>query len=226
MNIYKFNDRLWWLAAREGKITGSKLNGIVTLRGNEKKIGYYELIAERLGLPPDNDENPMVRGSRLERDAIQRFKEETGKEVDDSLLMWSRDENEAVSISPDGVVIDEKSADSEAVEVKCLSSAKHIKAYLTQEIPDEYWFQAMQYFIVNDDLKLLHFVLYDPRFVMFVDPKEKKAKLDFFVIPVTRETFLVEEKKGEPKVDQIQKYRKYQEDMLADIDKIVTRLSF
>jgi hypothetical protein len=46
--------------------------------------------------------------------------------------------------------------------VKCLSSARHIEAWLTQEIPEEYEYQVTQYFIVNDKLKTLYFVFYDP----------------------------------------------------------------
>lgn len=227
MKIYNFSDRLFWMQAREGKITGSRLGGVVTLRGTNKKIGYYELIAERLGVPADG-ENPMDRGTRLEKDAIARFEEETGKKVDGSLIMWARAENEAIAISPDGVIVAEskKYAETEACEVKCLSSARHIEAFLEQKVPDEYYFQCLQYFIVNDRLKKLNFICFDPRFAMFKDPNDKSAKLDYFVIELTRADFMEEEKKGEPPVDQIKKYREYQEKMLIEVDQIVARLSF
>lgn len=227
MNILSFSDRLFWMAAREGKITGSRLGNVVTLRGNGKKIGYYELIAERLGVPAD-DENPMERGTRLEKEGIERFEKETGKKVDGSLLLWTREDNESIAVSPDGVVISKKKSevDTEAVEVKCLKSALHIKAIITQQIPEEYYEQAMQYFIVNDKLKKLYFICYDPRFAMFKNPKDKSAKLDYFVIELTRDSFLIEEKKGEAKVDQIKKYYEYQVNLLNEIDAEVTRLSF
>jgi hypothetical protein len=115
---------------------------------------------------------------------------------------------------------------AEAIEVKCLSSARHIEAFLTQKVPDEYYFQCMQYFIVNDKLRKLHFVCFDPRFAMFKDPNDKSAHLDYFVIELTRASFLEEERKGEPKVDEIKKYLDYQRTMIKEVDDIVNRLSF
>ena len=41
--------------------------------------------------------------------------------MDGSLLLWTRDDNQNIAISPDGVVIGKKSSDEEAIEVKCLS---------------------------------------------------------------------------------------------------------
>lgn len=219
MNVYSFNDRLFWLSARLGKITGTRLKDIVVKRGTEKKIGFYELIAERLGVPAgENDEIPLERGSRLEKEAIERFSEETGKKVDTSLLLWAREDNESIAISPDGVVISKKKADAEteAVEVKCLSAAKHIKGYLTQRVPEDYWMQALQYFIVNDKLKVLHFVMYDPRFAMFKPPDDKTGRLDFFFIDIRRADVQAE----------VDEYKAYQIKELAEVDAVVNRLSF
>lgn len=157
MKIQKFDDLDSWMEARRGKITGSRLKDIIVKRGTGKKIGFYELIAERLGIPADG-ELAMERGHRLEQEAIDYFQKETGKKVDTSLVIWMRDDNEAIAISPDGVV-----GKTAAVEVKCLSSARHIEAVLTNKIPDEYEYQATQYFAVNDNLKTLYFVFYDPR---------------------------------------------------------------
>jgi hypothetical protein len=170
----------------------------------------------------------MERGTRLEKEALARFEQETGKKVDGGLILWEREENPAIAVSPDGVVIAKakKDENTEACEAKCLSSARHIEAFLTQKVPDEYYFQCMQYFIVNDKLAKLNFICFDPRFAMFKDPRDPSAKLDYFVIELTRSSFLEEEKKGEPPVDQIKKYLDYQTKMLAEVDAIVTKLSF
>jgi putative phage-type endonuclease len=157
MQVKKYNDDSEWLDARKGKITGSKLNGLITKRGTEKKIGYYELIAERLGLSPD-EEDAMERGHRLEEEAIKILGEKIGKEIEYSQEMWVRDDNENIAVSPDGVI-----GEDEAVEVKCLKTARHIEALLTNKIPKEYHEQVLQYFVVNDNLKKLYFVFYDPR---------------------------------------------------------------
>lgn len=200
MKTLKFEDREEWLAARRGKITGSRLKDIVVKRGTGKKIGFYELIAERLGIAAD-EENAMERGSRLESEAVERFVKETGKKVDTSLVIWTRDDNESIAISPDGFM-----GKKEAIEVKCLSSARYIEALLTQKIPDEYEFQVLQYFIVNNDLQTLHFVFYDPRIIV----------KDYFVIEVTRESL------GE----QIAEYLEYQKKTLEEVNEIVNQLTF
>lgn len=177
MKIQTFEDQEAWMFARRGKITGSRLGDVTPkATGKGKKIGFYELIAERLGIPAD-DEGAMNRGHRLEPEAIDYFKKETGKEVDTSLVIWTRDDNESIAVSPDGMI-----GETEAVEVKCLSSARHIEAVLTGKIPDEYRYQVLQYFIVNEALQNLYFVFYDPRLL---------AK-PFFMITFRREDMQAE----------------------------------
>ena len=159
MKTYTFEDREAWMSARSGKITGSRLKDIITKRGTGMKIGFFELIAERLGLPADG-ESAMERRSRLEPEAIEEFTKATGKQVDTSLVLWTRDDNESIAISPDGFI-----GDTEAVECKCLSSARHIEALMTDKIPKDYDEQVRQYFVVNEKLETLHFVMYDPRII-------------------------------------------------------------
>lgn len=199
MKIHKFDDQESWLAARRGRITGSRLKDIVVKRGTEKKIGFYELIAERLGIPSD-DESAMSRGHRLEAEAIEQFTKETGKKVNTDLVIWSREDNEGIAISPDGVV-----GKTAAIEVKCLSSARHIEAVLTKKIPKEYEYQVLQYFIVNESLKTLYFVFYDPRLV--IKP--------FFMIEVKRDSLK----------EDIDEMLAYQSETLLEVEKIVNELS-
>ena len=200
MRTLKFEDRESWLEARRGKITGSRLKDIIVKRGTGYKIGFYELIAERIAVAPDG-ENAMDRGTRLEEEAVTRFMQETGKKVDTSLVIWTRDDNESIAVSPDGFI-----GKKEAVEAKCLASARHIEAWLTKEVPYEYEEQAIQYFIVNKDLQTLHFVFFDPRI---------PAK-DYFVIEIKREK--VKEK--------IEEYLEYQKKVLEEVDQIVNELTF
>ena len=166
-----------------------------------KKIGFYRLVAELMGLPPDG-EDPMDRGSRMEVEVMERFTKETGKKLDTSLVLWTRSDDSGISVSPDASVIGE----NEAVEAKCLGSAYHIKAWVEKAIPEEYWFQVLQYFIVNDLLQKLHFCFYDPRI---------PAK-DFFIIEVTREQVQKE----------VDEYLDYQRAQLAEVREIVNALTF
>ncbi len=200
MKTLKFEDKESWLEARKTKITGSRLKDIVVKRGTGQKIGYYELIAERLALP-GTGQDPMERGIELEGEAIERFAKETGKKVDTSLVIWMRDDNESIAISPDGFI-----GTTEAVEVKCLASARHIEALLTGELPTEYEMQAYQYFIVNDKLKTLYFCFYDPRL----------SVKDFFFKTIKRSE--IQEK--------IDEYLEYQKKILAEVNTIVNQLSF
>lgn len=200
MKTLNYDNKDEWLAARRGKITGSRLKDIVVKRGTNKKIGFYELIAERLGIPPE-DENAMSRGTRLECEAVDAFKAVSGKEVDTSLVIWTREDNESIALSPDGFI-----GETEAVEVKCLSSARHIEAFLTQQVPDEYEFQKIQYFIVNDKLQTLYFCFYDPRLL---------AK-PFFYLTITRDDVL----------EDVDTYLQYQMDTLKEVDEIVNNLTF
>ncbi len=195
-----YENREEWLAGRRGKITGSRLKDIVVKRGTGKKIGFYELIAERLGISAD-DESAMDRGTRLEPEAIAKYAEVTKQEVDTSLVIWMREDNESIAISPDGFI-----GDTKAVECKCLSSARHIEAFLTQAIPDEYEFQKLQYFIVNDKLEELDFAFYDPRLL---------AK-PFFVITVKRAEVQ----------EQVAEFLEYQRKTIEEVNEIVNKLTF
>jgi len=157
MKTIKFENEEGWLEARKGKITGTRLKDLILKRSTKPKLGFYEIIAERIAIPA-TQENVMDRGHRLEEEAMERFMVETKKKVNMDLVIWQRDDDSNIAISPDGFI-----GKTEAVEVKCLSSSRHIEAWLTKEIPSEYECQKLQYFIVNDKLKKLYFIFYDPR---------------------------------------------------------------
>lgn len=170
MKIQKFSNERDWLEARLGRVTGTRLKDLVTKNGTKPKIGFYEIIAERIAIPASN-ENVMDRGHRLEEDAIARFaKEHKKKKVNTDKVIWSRDDDENIAVSPDASI-----GKTVALEAKCLSSARHLEAYLNKEIPNEFDFQKLQYFIVNEKLKSLFFIFYDPR-----------MPVDFFSIEVKR----------------------------------------
>lgn len=200
MRVQKFDDRESWLSARTGKITGSRLKDIIVRRGSELKLGFYQLIAERLALPADG-ENPMDRGNRLEDEAIERFSKETGKKVDTTLVLWSRDDNDNIAVSPDGVI-----GKKEAIEVKCLASALHLKAFLLQDKFEDFEEQVTQYFIVNESLETLYLLFYDPRL----------SVKDFFYFTFQRENLK----------DKISAYLEYEIKTLKSVQEIVTQLSF
>jgi len=202
MKITKYDNTEEWMDARRGRITGSRVKDVIIKRkGAADKMGYFELIAERLALPSDG-ENPMERGHRLEEFAVAEFVKETGKKVNTDLVIWERDDNSRIALSPDGYMEDEK----EAVEVKCLKSALHIKAYILQEIPKDYDDQAIQYFVVNEKLETLYFAFYDPLL---------SVKTSFH-ITITREQMQ----------DKVDKYLADQINLLERVDAEVNKLTF
>lgn len=166
-----------------------------------KKQKFYQLISDKIETSR-NGEDSMERGHRLEPEALQRFTKETGLEVDGKCYIWTRDDNDNISVSPDGVVDRENS-----VEVKCLSGAIHIEAFLTKQIPEEHVLQGIQHFIVNDDLQKHHFVFYNPNM---------PDTCDFFIITLAREELQ----------DQIDLYLAYERAVLIEIEQIVLDLSF
>lgn len=52
------------MEARLGRITGTRLKDLVVRRGSGYKIGFYEIIAERIAIPASG-ENVMDRGNGL-----------------------------------------------------------------------------------------------------------------------------------------------------------------
>lgn len=149
----------------------------------EPKDHYYEIIADAVARPitPNDyiDElngepfSMMARGHILEPKAIEAFESQTGKIVDKESCVWIMDsepgeitleEAEAKGIqsyiSPDGCITDEDGIIREAIEVKCLSSAKVVKAYLEKKYPKEYEPQIIKYFMVNENLEKLYFLMY------------------------------------------------------------------
>ena len=200
MKTIKFESKDDWFAGRKTRITGSRLKDIYAVR-KERKQGFWELLAERLEIGDDESDNPMQRGTDLEKEAIAQFEEHEGKTVNTDLVIWTRDDNESIAISPDGFI-----GETEAIECKCLASARHLEAYFEKSIPKEYWLQVIQYFIVNEKLEVLHFVMYDPRI----------PQKPYFKISVLREEV----------TEDIEKYLEYQQKVIAEVNELANQLSF
>lgn len=192
-----------WLEYRKGKISGTMLSELYSKRGT-RKIGFYQVIAERLAIEPDG-ENAMERGLRLEDEAMTAFTNATGKLVK-RVGICEHEYYPSIINSPDGLILGSDGKYFEAVEVKCLSSARHLEAVITDEVPPEFEAQKVQYFIVNPDLKKLYFVFYDPRV----------GAVPLHIIEVTRKSL----------GDLPEMYLKFQVEQLEEIDQWVEKLAF
>lgn len=178
----------WTKEVLQGLLTDKQKERLLerALQNTPRKIGFYKLIADRLATP-DGYLDPMERGSALESEAIALFAKLNQKEVITDQVIWTREDNENIAISPDGY-IEDGFVINEAVEIKCLSSEKHLQAIIENKLPEEYEFQVLQYFIVNDDLETLYFFMYDPRLPDTCDYKcfkvtraEKQEEVDLYL---------------------------------------------
>lgn len=174
MKIFNVEQRTpEWDIVRAGRITGTKLKGLM---GRTREEWENLLVAERLSMT-GIEESDLARGQRLEPEAVDHFEKVMGLKVD-RIGFTTADENKYIASSPDGLIWDTESGKyTQALETKCLSGKKHIAAFFdkceikesnTEDtnpcywdvVPDEYKPQCLQYFIVNDDLETLYFVFY------------------------------------------------------------------
>ena len=157
-----------WLSLREGRITGTKLGKLYSKSRTADKLyndeqpllGFYQLVAERLATGTGDDDgldSSRERGHDLEGEALARAEEELGLKLRHGDVWMANDHHLA---SPDGWTEDLKTA----VEIKCLSSARHVMAMALNEPPKEYRAEYINYFIVNPKLEALYVFLYDNRF--------------------------------------------------------------
>ena len=158
-----------WLSFREGKRTGTTIGKIFAksrVTGEmydtaKPLLTFYQKVAERLAEGTGDDdglESSRERGKDLEQEAINEAEQKLGLKLIRGNV-WQADEWHIES--PDAYTKDLKTA----VEVKCLSSARHIQAIIENRPPQEYMAEYLNYFLVNDKLKTLYVFLYDPRFM-------------------------------------------------------------
>lgn len=160
-----------WMSLREGKRTGTSIGKIFAksrktgeMFDTEKPlITFYQKVAERLAEGTGDDDgldSSRERGKDLEQQAIDEAEQKLGLKLIRGNV-WQADDKNHIE-SPDAYTKDLKTA----VEVKCLSSARHIQAIVENRPPMEYWTEYLNYFLVNDKLKTLYVFLYDPRFML------------------------------------------------------------
>lgn len=238
MRTINFTEEAEWKSYREGKITGSILDDVFSVKEITvaeikealdnasieykksasrsellallpetpkakltKKLEFYRLLAHKIAVPEEGEEDPMERGSRLEAEALEKFAAIIGAAISNELVMWVSDTNDSLAYSPDGVV-----DETEVVETKCLSSAEHLYIYYEKEIPTKYEKQNLQAFIVNDNLQILHFVCYDPRI----------PALPIHSITIKREDI----------ADRIALYKQYEMQLMEELNKMAEELTF
>lgn len=161
-----------WLSLREGRRTGTSIGKMFAksrktgeIYDTEKPlVTLYQKVAERLAEGTGDDdglESSRERGKQLEQEAIDYAEEKLGLKLERGGV-WQAEDDENHIESPDAYTKDLKIA----VEIKCLSSARHIQAIIEDMPPQEYLAEYYNYFLVNDKLEKLYVFLYDPRFLI------------------------------------------------------------
>lgn len=175
-------DREAWLEERRGLATGSKAKSLKPLSRGEDRTpaGFWDLAAERISVAQDG-EPPRDRGKRLEREAAAmtvtklKLKNPSGDPG-----LWVSDFSKFIGVSPDDYEDTDKP--TWAIESKSVGNGKHLKYVWkdikVKELPDYRAFnsipnetgcffreQLIQYFLVNEDLKVLYFTLYNDLFI-------------------------------------------------------------
>lgn len=167
------DDRAKWLEERWGKIGGSTAKKLYPLKYGEDKTpqGFWDLVGEMLTIMPDG-EAPMSAGHTHENEAIDKLSEVINKPFNNDAQMWQSSKYSRITVSPDGA--EPGSNPTYACEVKNLGVGKHFK-YLYKArgykgnpinlVPNEagafYKEQAIQYFVVNEELQDLYFGLHN-----------------------------------------------------------------
>lgn len=186
MKIYRTEQQSQeWLDARRGKVMGSKVKGVrLQSRNSDKRYAtFWEVIAEKMAIAADG-EPPIDRGHRLEGEALAAASKILGLEFDADPGMWISDLDDDIGVSPDGAEpVEGDALPTYGGEVKCLSSANHLRFIFEdrlakkddgyqaiESVPNEekHYFrdQVLQYFVVNEKLEKMFFILHDDRIVL------------------------------------------------------------
>ena len=146
-----------WHNIRIGRVGGSEAIGLTT-PARMKTMAYSKLgellSGEQKAIKPNE---AMQRGIDLEPMAKEMYEQEEMVSVDEVGYI-TNSFYKYMGLSPDGLV-----GNVGAVEIKCPSSAKHVKTIIENVVPKEYIPQIVTYFLVNEDIQWVDFISYDDR---------------------------------------------------------------
>ena len=149
---------LEWLSFKLGKIGGTRLKDIYK---SENLTLVDEIIAE-LGsgeIEQSYVTAAMQRGTDLEpyvRDLFQ----ELHRIVIDEVGICQHDSLPYLVCSPDGFSQDR----TIGIEIKCPNTKSHVKTIRQGAIPNEYTYQVINYFLVNEKCEKVYFISFDDRY--------------------------------------------------------------
>lgn len=190
-----------WLAFRRGKIMGTTTVSAFT--GKKKLKDFWQILADRIVMAPENIETAMDRGHRLEDEAIQKAAEKLGVKLYKKVAACVSDINPNLAYSPDRLIepVDNKFVAD--IEAKCFEGAAHLESVINGYIPDKT--QMLRPFTINPDLQTRYYVFYHDRISI--------PELSLHVMEIKREDYKIE----------IETLAERDAQALAEIDEILLR---
>lgn len=182
-----------WFEARSGLITGTRVKDVKPLsrkgKTGKQPIGLWKLVADYLSYGAE-EMRPMQRGTQLEDENAELCVEKM--HLDNARIkcgLW-RSDNKLLGYSPDAS--EEGEHPSWAIECKSLDTAEHLYLVMNdlwalgllpdkyeelfperigeyrgiESVAEEHRHQVRQAFVVNPNLEVLYYSLYDPRIVL------------------------------------------------------------
>ncbi len=169
-----------WKKERFGLIGGTTLSDLMVSKPVNETALYYQLISARCEEFFDDlsfVSNDMRRSIDLEPEAVQEA--EKYLNVEFKSFGWCTNEKYPLNgCSPDAFTEDL----TVGGEVKCPKAATHTAYILKDEIPKEYFWQVINYFLVNEKLETLHFISYRPENTikpLWIKTVKREEKLSF-----------------------------------------------
>lgn len=215
--ISQDTERDAWLEFRRGKITGTSIgklyeknrskaaieeSGVFSTKAN---LELYKVVAGRIAVG-DDGEPPRERGIRLEHTACKLAVKKLGlKHGEYNGYVFQSEVSEYAMSSPDN--FEHVDNPTWLMEIKCLSTARHLKMIFEGEIDKEFRWQVADSFLNCPSAKVLYFVLFDPRVVI--------DELALHIITVKREDV----------ADDIETLAKVRDRALKQIDNILEQLN-
>lgn len=193
-----------WVAARVGRLTGSRFADAIAKQKNGKWAAsrenlMFDLLAERLtGFKKDTYVNEAMQwGLQHEAGAVSLLEVRTGLIFDKCGFCLHP------TIEHFGATADRFIGDDGILEVKCPTSKTHLTYLLNGKVPSEYVPQMIAE-IACSGRKWATFASYDPR----MPPQTQLFMIDFM-----------------PTIEEIEEHEQLARDFLAELDALFDRLT-
>ena len=149
-----------WFELKHGKIGGSSVASLMANKPVEDLALFNEIVADLCEDYEHRDgflSYDMERGLEMEPEAVEVVEEHLGIEFDE--IGWcEHDSLKLVGISPDRFSKDRKTG----LEIKCPAGKTHVGYLREGVVPSEYFWQIIQYFVVNKQCETVYFASYRP----------------------------------------------------------------